>query len=326
MQLHSESLLQQVDSPRLADFLQNLPWPELLSEKLNQNISVWQKAIEDVLQMIPPGTDIISQCDAETVRLSNSRVLSAEMRNALRHSLRTLMPWRKGPFDFFGIRIDTEWRSDLKWARLEQAIQPLPGRQVLDIGCGSGYHLWRMLGGGAKSALGLEPYFLSVMQFLLFKKYQIEAPNLILPLRLEDFPQNLACFDTVFSMGLFYHQRSPFDHLFHLRSLLRPGAELVLETLVIEGADGQVLVPDDRYAKMRNVWFIPTTLTLESWLKRSGFKNINLIDVSRTTSAEQRRTEWMEYESLADFLDPIHPEKTVEGYPAPVRAIFTASL
>jgi len=137
-------------------------------------------------------------------------------------------------------------------------------------------------------------------------------------------PADLQSFDTVFSMGVFYHRRSPMDHLSELRGHLRNGGELVLETLVIDGPNGQVLVPENRYAKMRNVWFIPSCLTLESWLKRCTFKNIRLIDVTRTTTDEQRRTDWMHHDSLTDQLNPQNPALTAEGLPAPQRAIFLA--
>lgn len=238
--------------------------------------------------------------------------------------LRELHPWRKGPYALFGIRIDTEWRSDLKWDRLADAISPLAGRLVLDVGCGSGYHAWRMLGAGAGRVIGIDPTLLSVAQFLAVRHCAGDHPVSVLPVGIDDVPRNLRCFDTVFSMGVLYHRRSPLDHLLELKGCLRQGGELVLETLVIEGGRGEVLVPEDRYAQMRNVWFIPSCLTLESWLARCGYRAIRCVDVSVTTSAEQRSTDWMCFQSLPDFLDPRHPALTVEGLPAPRRAIFIA--
>jgi tRNA (mo5U34)-methyltransferase len=125
-------------------------------------------------------------------------------------------------------------------------------------------------------------------------------------------------------MGVFYHRRSPFSHLAELKGALRRGGQLVLETLVIEGGEGEVLVPEQRYAKMRNVWFIPSPATLQAWLRRAGFRQIRLLDVSRTTGDEQRATPWMRFESLDDYLDGKNQELTLEGYPAPRRAIFLA--
>ena len=235
-----------------------------------------------------------------------------------------LHPWRKGPFNLFGIFIDTEWRSDWKWRRLAKHISPLKGRLVLDIGCGNGYHLWRMAGSGAKLALGIDPFLKSVMQFQFLQKYIHKENVNVLPIGIEDLPKEGGQFDTVFSMGVLYHRRSPVDHLYKIRSLLRSGGEAVLETLVIEGKPNEVLLPQGRYAKMRNVWFIPSVLTLEGWLRRCGFKKIRLADVSKTTTDEQRSTRWMRYESLPDFLDPNNNLLTIEGLPAPTRAIFLA--
>ena len=142
---------------------------------------------------------------------------------------------------------------------------------------------------------------------------------------MEQLPEGLRAFDTVFSMGILYHRRAPFEHLQALREALKPGGQLVLETLVIDDADGDCLVPEGRYAKMGNVWFIPNTHHLELWLRKMRFRDVSLVDVSVTSFDEQRRTDWMRFESLPDFLDPNDRRKTVEGYPAPRRAIVTAT-
>jgi len=236
-----------------------------------------------------------------------------------------LHPWRKGPYNIFGNFIDTEWRSDWKWNRLKEHISALQNKKVLDVGCGNGYHCWRMLGEGAKSVIGVDPFMLSIFQFNAINHFVKNNSLWLLPIKMENFPEQTKFFDTVFSMGVLYHRRSPFDHLYELRDALHSKGELVLETLVIDGKLGEVLVPEERYAQMRNVWFIPSTLTLESWLKKSGFKNIRLVDVTPTTVEEQRKTEWMKFDSLNDFLSPSDSTKTIEGYPAPKRAIFIAN-
>ena len=146
----------------------------------------------------------------------------------------------------------------------------------------------------------------------------------VLPLGVDDIPEHFAYFDTVFSMGLLYHLRAARQHVFQLKQCLKPGGQLVLETLVIDGLLGEALSPEDRYAKMKNVFLIPSIPTVEDWLKEAGFKQIRCVDINQTTSLEQRVTPWSTRESLADFLDPDNPEQTVEGYPAPRRAIFLA--
>ncbi len=275
-----------------------------------------------VLRGLPAASPSSVLLNQDSIKIGKADDLSLKARAILLDRLKELIPWRKGPYEIFGIKIDTEWRSDFKWNRLKNSISPLRNKLVLDVGSGNGYHCWRIKGAGAKAVIGIDPYLLSVVQFNVIKKYLKNLPVWVLPVGVEEMPANLNLFDTVFSMGLLYHRRSPFEHLFELKSFLKSGGELVLETLVIDGKLNEVLVPEERYAKMRNVWFIPSVLTLESWLKRAGFKNIRLVDVTPTTQQEQRKTEWMPWESLGDFLMPDDPTKTIEGYPAPLRAIF----
>ncbi|HPY42516.1 MAG TPA: tRNA 5-methoxyuridine(34)/uridine 5-oxyacetic acid(34) synthase CmoB, partial [Thiolinea sp.] len=260
------------------------------------------------------------------VRIGQASNASSEQQAALHQALEVFIPWRKGPFEVFGIRIDTEWRSDWKWERVAPHLSPLQDRLVLDVGCGSGYHLWRMLGAGAQQVIGIDPSLFFLMQFQLIKHYSGQQPVHFLPLKSEDLPDFQGKgFDTVLSMGVLYHRRSPLDHLQELKNALRGGGELVLETLIVEGDVHTALMPEDRYGKMRNVWFIPSVAMLELWLRRLGFEDIRTVDVTPTTTAEQRSTEWMRFESLKDFLDPNDPSRTVEGYPAPVRAVIIAT-
>jgi tRNA (mo5U34)-methyltransferase len=279
-------------------------------------------ALLDRLPVLSPSLCCLTE---DTVQIGRAEDISDTDRAKLLEILRELIPWRKGPYNIYGIRIDTEWRSDWKWNRLKDHIAPLDQRLVLDVGCGSGYHCWRMLGAGARMVLGIDPLLLNVIQFQLVKTLYGSAPVHVLPFGIEALPTGLKIFDTVFSMGVLYHRRSPIDHLLELRECLKPGGELVLETLIIDGKLGETLMPEDRYANMRNVWFIPSLATLESWLIRCRFGNIRVIDVTPTSIEEQRRTEWMPFHSLPDFIDMNVPSLTVEGLPAPKRAIVLAN-
>lgn len=267
------------------------------------------------------------QLDADRVTVGAPDEIDDSVHQQLASGLKQLKPWRKGPFSVFGIHIDTEWRSDWKWQRLAPHISPLSNRTVLDVGCGSGYHCLRMAGEGAALVIGLEPLLRYNMQFYVLRRMLPEprVPAWLLPLKLEEIPGAVPAFDTVFSMGVLYHRKSPLDHLFELGALLRSGGELILETLIIPGNQNRVLIPEGRYAKMRNVWFIPDIDLLQKWIARCGFSDIRVVDMTTTTVSEQRATEWMDFESLADFLDPDDPRRTIEGYPAPQRAIVIAT-
>jgi tRNA (mo5U34)-methyltransferase len=309
------------DEPRLGEWVGQ--WPSLLEKAYasdrHGDLPRWQ-AILDALPPIRPEQVVLN---APRVRITGE--CDPTQRQTIETRLRELHPWRKGPFDVHGVVIDSEWRSDWKWARLEPHIAPLAGRLVLDVGCGNGYYLWRMLGAGARRIIGIDPTLLFVMQFRAIRHFAGEHPVEVLPFGIEDVPPKLRAFDTVFSMGVLYHRRSPLDHLLELKDCLRPGGELVLETLVIDGGAGQTLVPEGRYGQMRNVWFLPSPATLAIWLKRCGYRDVRLVNVCKTTAEEQRATDWMRFQSLTDFLDPADPERTREGHPAPRRAIFIAA-
>ncbi len=239
--------------------------------------------------------------------------------------LKQLSPWRKGPFEIGGVTIDAEWRSDLKWQRLADKIAPLDGRDVLDVGCGNGFYALAMRSAGAATVIGVDPMLLYVMQFLAVNHVIGDDAVFVLPLRLDELPLPARRFDTTFSMGVLYHQRSPVDHLRQLRDTLRGGGQLVLETIFVPGEDSHARTPGDRYARMKNVWLLPTIKELTTWLRRTGYRDIEIVDTSVTTTDEQRSTEWMTFESLAEALDPNDPRKTVEGWPAPRRVIVTAN-
>lgn len=244
---------------------------------------------------------------------------------ALSETLMTLHPWRKGPLVLGGVAIDTEWRSDWKWRRVAPHVD-LAGHRVLDVGSGNGYFGLRMLGAGAALVVGVDPTLLFVMQHLACRHFSGDLPNFVLPLGVEDLPAGAAGFDTVFSMGVLYHRKDPAQHLRRLRSLLKKrGGTLVLETLVLpQNRRGGLLVPDGRYARMRNVWAIPGTERLRGWVKDAGFQIVEVVDETATTPSEQRSTAWMRFESLEQALDPDDGSRTVEGLPAPVRAVLIA--
>lgn len=297
-----------------------------LSPQAHGDLPRWR----GVLARLPRPGGARAVLDQAFVGVDGGSELDPGQQDRLRRLLLELHPWRKGPYRLHGVEIDSEWRSDLKWDRLAGAVAPLAGRRVLDVGCGNGYHAWRMAGAGAELVLGIDPTLLYVVQHLAVA-HLLRVPRVaVLPLALEDLPADMTGFDTLFSMGVLYHRRSPIDHLQALRGLLRPGGELVLETLVLDdrGAAGpgehRVLVPPARYARMRNVWFIPSPDALLVWLQRSGFRAARVVDVTSTTSVEQRSTAWMRFESLADCLDPADSRRTVEGHPAPRRGIFIA--
>lgn len=250
--------------------------------------------------------------------------LNVDQQEQLNQALLELCPWRKGPFEVFGINLNAEWQSNIKWNRFVKSISSLKDRRVLDIGSSNGYYMFRMARQNPRLVLGLEPQHAFYFQFHAINHYARQKNLFTLPISFDAMPGTEGSFDTIFCMGVLYHRRSPLDMLGKIHEMIRPGGELVLENLILESQEDICLFPQERYAKMRNVFFIPSLKVMESWLTRVGFVDVCCIDISETTPGEQRKTPWIQTESLIDFLDPRDRSRTVEGYPAPVRAVFTA--
>ena len=320
--LNLESLFSDLDEIGLTSWRDVLT-PLLLqrmSDDAHGDIARWK----DILQQLPHANGESIGPDQDTVIVGVDD-LSPERVEQIRRQLQGLMPWRKGPFRVHGIELDTEWRSDMKWNRIKNAIAPLDGRAVLDVGSGNGYYAFRMKNAGAARIIGIDPTTLFVCQFLALRQLSAAKNIHVLPLRLHELPAGAKSFDTTFSMGVLYHQRNPAEHLLQLRDTLRSGGELVLETLILPGQKPAVVQPENRYARMRNVWHLPTVPALTRWLEQAGFGDIRVADVSATTVDEQRTTPWMTFESLAESLDPNDSSRTIEGLPAPTRAVLTCS-
>ena len=282
----------------------------------NGNVPKWDEAIE-IINTLFKGEVVLN---SPYIQIKRNDINT----NELIIALEKLLPWRKGPFMFNDVKLESEWQGDLKWRRISKNIKPLVNKNVLDVGSGNGYFTLRMAMEGAKKALGIDPFLLFNYQFQAIKSL-IDSPleAMVLPIRLEDMPKK-PIFDSVFSMGVLYHQRDHMNHLNNLKAMMAPGAELILETLVVDGEKGYSLIPNDRYARMRNVHCLPSIETLKSWLIDANFQNIKVINVTKTSPKEQRKTCWIgkNAASLQDFLDPNNSSYTIEGHPAPTRVII----
>lgn len=284
------------------------------------NLETWMKTLSELPEIETEKGLFIENNSCVTSKAKNT--LLPEVLNQLKTALKKLSPWRKGPFNICGIEIDAEWRANIKWNHVIKGISSLENKVVLDLGCGGGYYMFRMAEHNPAMVLGIDPSRICWMQFEATQKY-LKHPNLFyLPLGIEQMPKDCSIFDTVFAMGILYHRKDPFEFLRNLKFLLKCGGELILETMTVEGNETTVLVPENRYAGMKNVYFFPSDKAMIVWLKKAGFKNIELIHKYATTTEEQRRTEWMTSESLENWLDPSDSTKTIEGHPAPIRSIF----
>ena len=296
---------------------------ERYADAYNGNFSNWAWAVSALPEH--PCTEL--NLNESAVRAGSPIPPNTSMQRQWTNALMQLHPWRKGPFQLDGITLNTEWRSDWKWQRIQKAIHSFHGKRLLDIGAGNGYYLFRALGVGARCAIGIDPMLLYAMQFEAITRFTGPLPACILPMGIEEFQSAgsmLGHFDIVFSLGLLYHRKVPAQHLRDLRSWLANKGTLLLETLVYPGDDPFWFTPPGRYANMRNVWQLPTLPALTDALHEAGYSGVETVDVSSTTIREQRRTPWMQFHSLANSLDRNNTGYTIEGHPAPQRALLKA--
>jgi tRNA (mo5U34)-methyltransferase len=285
-----------------------------------------EKQYKEALETLPVTTTQYFDPSKDEIQWGQQEEINFTTKEKIIHTARKLMPWKKGPFNLFGTVIDGEWRSDRKWSALLPHLPSLKDKKILDIGCNNGYFMFRMLEQDPEFVLGIDPVIRTMAQFKFLESLAPKKNLDYALLGVEHLDNFKECFDIIFSMGIIYHHPDPISQLKILKQALRPGGILVLETIGIPGEESYALFPADRYAKMRNIFFIPTASCLVHWARKSKFKQANLAYQYKLTPQEQRTTAWSnpEGQSLQDFLDPKDNNKTIEGHPAPLRICVIA--
>lgn len=285
-----------------------------------KGVRIYRNLLESILHLRAEHLDL----DNDVVKIGTPEDIEPHEIPKLKTVLRSLMPWRKGPFSVFGIDIDSEWRSNLKWSRILPVLPDLQGKVIADIGASNGYYMFRMAQHDPALVLGFEPYLHHYFTFQILNHFTDLNSLHMEPMGVEQISLFETCFDVIFLMGIIYHRSSPIDMLRDLKKAMKPGGTLIVESQAIPGQDTVALFPEKRYAKVPGTYFVPTATCLANWLKRTGFKEVNIFFEHPMSSEEQRQTEWMVFESYADFIDSVHPNLTVEGYPAPIRVYLKA--
>jgi tRNA (mo5U34)-methyltransferase len=260
----------------------------------------------------------------DVVTIGRQDELSATDFQQVYSVMRDFMPWRKGPFEVFGTPIDAEWQSQRKWNRVVPMLPDLRDKVVADIGCSNGYYMFRMADHQPKLVIGFEPYLQHYFAFKTLNSFAGLDNLAIELLGVENIGLFRESFDVVFLMGILYHRSSPIDVLRDIREAMKPGATLIVESQGIPGDEPMALFPEKRYAKVPGTYFVPTGTCLKNWLVRAGYADVEIFSSHPMSSKEQRRTEWMEFESYADFINSQDPTLTVEGHPAPIRVFLKA--
>ena len=101
------------------------------------NFEKFKYVVKDLPEICPRTVDLSSK----TVSIGQADQLLPDEKDRLYNGLVNLSPWRKGPFDFFGVHVDSEWQSWMKWERLVPHLPNLKNRKILDIGSATGRHV-----------------------------------------------------------------------------------------------------------------------------------------------------------------------------------------
>lgn len=231
--------------------------------------------------------------------------------------------------------------------------------RIADVGCNNGFYMLAMHAmlqthftasntpesnsGAHYKIIGFDPSALFFCQFSLLQQLT-HAPLRYELLGVQDLiaytNTKAAKFDVLFCLGVLYHRSDVFATLKSLAQSLHKNGVAFIDTLIFDPANllsksstpessalpqplrelDLVLSVRGSYAKMSNVYFLPTLRALEGWCERCGFVDMELLAIMPTTTQEQRKTRWIDSLSLESFLDPDDESKTIEGYPAPKRA------
>ena len=297
---------------------------ELKNKKIKclewKNVKPWCDKIQEVKDTIILNDIKIDLGDC--INIGEKSDLSNEEFVLLTQCAKMLIPWRKGPFTLFGLEINSEWQSNLKY-NLIRPYFDLKDKIVADIGCNNAYYMFRMTEDKPKRLVGFDPAPLAMLQFE-FVNHFIKAPITYEMLGVEHLDIYNHKFDFIFMLGVLYHRPDPIGTLKSLARGLNKNGEILIDTFMIEGDEEVALTPNKTYSKIPNIYFIPTINALTNWLNRAGFCDIQILDTVLTKSNEQRKTSWSFDQSLEDFLDSNDSSKTIEGYPAPKRVYVKA--
>lgn len=284
-----------------------------------KNVKPWYDQLKKSLAIEKPDVKVKLE---DWVSVGEKENLSQEEYETVYETAKKLIPWRKGPFKLFGIEIDSEWQSNIKYNLIRPHFN-LKDKVVADIGCNNGYYMFRMLEDKPKRLIGFDPSPLTMLQFDFINHF-VKSDIVYEKLGVEHLELYNHKFDFIFMLGVLYHRPDPVGTLKSLARGMNKNGEVLIDTFMIDGEEEVALTPNGRYSKIPNIYFIPTIPALKNWLSRAGFENIEVLAVTTTTSEEQRKTQWSFDQSLEDFLDPKDSSKTVEGYPAPKRVYLKA--
>ncbi len=304
---------------------------KLVSKECKKTIKEKNKAFKkeskkliDLIKQLKINKKINLQFEKEFIKIASNEALPIKEFKKIKFLINELIPWRKGPFSFFGETVLSEWNSHLKWKRISKEIPPLKDKIVCDLGCNNGYFMFQLIPKNPKLILGLDPCQKYKLQYLLIQHYLKQKNLLFELLGYEHLIAFKKTFDLVLSMGILYHHTDPIRILRNIHTSLKTEGKVIVECQGIAGEESVALFPKKKYTNVSGMWFLPTASCLKNWLHRSGFSKINIFGKYPLNQREQSKKKHAPFDSLIENLDPNNSKKTIEGYPSPIRIYASA--
>lgn len=238
-----------------------------------------------------------------------------------------LIPWRKGYYDLFSTRINSEWDSLIKWNYISQIIEQIIGgikdKVVCDLGCNNGYFMFKLLSSSPALIVGLDPVFRYYLQYFLLTTFLRPSLSslafLLMGYKSLDYFES--SFDLVLCLGILYHHPQPIEILKLIKQSLKPQGKIIIDSQGIDREDSFSLIPEKTYTGKKGFWFLPSPQALINWVKRAGFTKVEIIKKTTIQKEEQQKTIHSPFDSLREGMKG---KKTIEGYPSPIRIYLVA--
>ena len=258
---------------------------------------------------------------------SSTDVLNKDDHINLQASIKFFNPWKIGPWNLFNYKIDSEWDCRIRWKvfiELLPWLKDLSSKKVIDIGTNNGHMLFYLLNNNPRIALGFEPVLKHYFTFHIFQNY---LKSNILHYESMGY-QHLKFFNRFFDLitlcGVLYHHPDPIDILRKCHQALASKGKLVVDCEGIPGDQSIAIFPEKKYGGGSGYWWLPTKHCLINWVKRSGFRNIEIFFEKTLTKKERKTSQNAQIKSLDDFIDKKDSSLTIEGYPRSIRYYLLA--
>ncbi|MBI5929661.1 MAG: methyltransferase domain-containing protein [Chloroflexi bacterium] len=172
------------------------------------------------------------------------------------------------------------------------------GMRVLDIGCRDGYFMFEMERRGAE-VIGIDYALPTTTGFSIASKILDSKTTFRVENVYDLAPEKLGLFDLVLFLGVLYHLRHPLLALDKIRTVIKPGALMFVETHLI---DNYFQLKDGSFVSMGNLSMQLTETPIMQFYARDRLAGDATNKFAPNMAALRAMTEEAEFEILGDYI------------------------